>query len=77
MIAGFLRDIYRLLHIFLDLLKVPSLHRNFPSAVQALMPPLLPEQGSLPRASAEPMPTVATITNKNKCFIEVFLYIFM
>lgn len=41
------------------------------------MPPLLPEQGSLPRASAEPMPTVATITNKNKCFIEVFLYIFM
>nr|DAO15005.1 MAG TPA: hypothetical protein [Caudoviricetes sp.]DAS47222.1 MAG TPA: hypothetical protein [Caudoviricetes sp.] len=36
----FLRDIYRLLHIFLDLLKVPSLHRNFPSAVQALMPPL-------------------------------------
>lgn len=28
------------------------------------MPPLLPEQGSLPRASAEPMPTVATITKK-------------
>lgn len=41
------------------------------------MPPLLPEQGSLPRASAEPMPTVAIITNKNKCFMEVFLYIFM
>ena len=38
-------------HFRVDALIEPSLHKNLPSAVQALIPPLLLEQGLLPLAS--------------------------
>ena len=37
-----------LLHTFFEALIVPSLHINFLSTVQCLMPPFFPEQGCLP-----------------------------
>ena len=44
--------IFYRVHLRLEALTEPSLHRNLPSAVHAFTPPLLLEQGLFPLASA-------------------------
>jgi hypothetical protein len=66
---------YLPVHLFLDWLTEPSLHINFPSAVQCLTPPLEPEHGWRPRPASAIEANPTERIKPRQIFLDIFLMI--